>query len=59
MNDEKLITLTLAQLNEFGDESARFHVLQVLKEVQEWKDKGHDLQTYICLKQFLYTYSRN
>lgn len=53
------VTLTLEQLEDHKNEHARMHVLQMIAELQEWKDKKLDIQNYILLKKYLYTYNRN
>jgi hypothetical protein len=58
-NKGQHITMTVEQLAHTANAVAREHILQMLKELQEIRDKGMDLQNYILVKELLYKYSTN
>lgn len=58
-NEVKHITISVDLLTDISNEVARKHVLQLLKELQDWKDRGKSIQNYILIKEHLYIRATN
>lgn len=60
MIDQKAhITVTAEVIEQISNEVARTHVLRLLDELQEWKDKGLSIQHYILIKRNLFSNPKN